>query len=263
MREHRDADARAHRGQHPVHVAGVAGDPPGAAGGLERVDRHLPADARRLVRDERHGFAGFQGDAVLRHPHHLVGGDPGALGRLPRRLLDEHQVELTGVHPPEQRRRLVHRELEVHLRVQPPEVPQDPGQLGDGEVVRSAEPEPSAGGRAGEVGVGGGVCGEDRPREPRHRVPVVGERDATGVPGDQGACHRGLQTPDVLRHRRLADAEPGAGLREAAGLRHGKERLQQDRIEHRAPRSFARAFELSFEQPSMRAFARSFDIAMD
>ncbi|MEG8036828.1 hypothetical protein QP157_16390 [Sphingomonas sp. LR61] len=103
VREHRHADPRPHRRQHAVDVAGVAGDPPGAARGLEGVDRHLPADARRLVRDERHGLVAFDRDAVLRHPHHLVGRDPGALGGLPRGLLDEHQVELPGVHPAQER----------------------------------------------------------------------------------------------------------------------------------------------------------------
>ncbi|MEG8036829.1 hypothetical protein QP157_16395 [Sphingomonas sp. LR61] len=116
--------------------------------------------------------------------------------------------------------------------MQPPEVPEDARQLRDREVVGRTEPEAPTGRRPREVRVRGGVRREDRPGEAGHRVAVVGEGDATGVAGDEGAGHRGLEPPDVLGDGWLADAEAGSSLREALRLGDGQEGLQQDRIEH-------------------------------
>ncbi|OEI70111.1 hypothetical protein Cus16_0735 [Curtobacterium sp. ER1/6] len=92
---------------------------------------------------------------------------------------------------------------------------------------------------------------EDRPRETGHGVAVVGERDPAGVPGDEGAGDRRLEPPDVLRDRRLADAEALTGEREAAGLGDREERAEQDRVEHGGP------------PVGTRSSDRPFDFAMD
>ena len=80
-------------------------------------------------------------------------------------------------------RALVHRQLEVDLRVQPPELAEDPRQLGDRQVVGGAEPQPPAGRGGAEVRLGVGVRAEDRVREPRERLARTRSAARRGSPG--------------------------------------------------------------------------------
>jgi hypothetical protein len=110
------------------------------------------------------------------------------------------------------------------------EAGQDRRQPGQHEVLGHPEPQPPADLRAAEVRQRPLARVEDRGRELQHRLPVRGEGDAVGVAGEQGATDLRLEAADVLAHRRLPDAEPVRGAREAQRPRDGDERAQQHRV---------------------------------
>jgi hypothetical protein len=149
--------------------------------------------------------------------------------------LDEDEVERARLQPAVQRPALVDGQFEVELRVALPEVAEDPGELGHRQVVGRSEAEASAHRRAGEVALGRGVGGEDGPREPGHRVPVVGEPDGPRVPDDEPAPRGLLEAADLLADRRLAQPELRGRPGEVPRLGDGQEGAEERRVEHGSP----------------------------
>ncbi len=76
---------------------------------------------------------------------------------------------------------------------------------------------------------------QDRARESGHGIPVVGEPDVPGVACDEHSSGGILQFAHVLAHGGLAQPEFDAGVGEAAGIRDGEKRSQQDGIKHGTP----------------------------
>jgi hypothetical protein len=146
--------------------------------------------------------------------------------------LREHEIELAGLEAADERAALADGELEVDLGVELPELAQHARQLREREVVGRTEPQAAAHGGAGEVAHRLVLRGQDRPREPEHRVTVVGERDLPGVAVHERSSRRVLELADVLADGRLAHAELAGRLREAQRIGDRNERAQQHGIEH-------------------------------
>jgi len=85
---------------------------------------HEPGAPYQLSKTGRQFIAG-----LLHHGAVLGPGDP----------FDEDKVQLAGIEPLVELVALAHCQFQVDLRVDLPELPQDPGQAGDREVVRRAE----------------------------------------------------------------------------------------------------------------------------
>jgi hypothetical protein len=151
---------------------------------------------------------------------------------LPRRLLDEGQVQVPGLDPALEHGALGHGQVQVHPRVLLAEVAQDAGHRGQGQVVGDPEPEPAGQPGAGEVTHRLLVRGQDLTGESGHGLAVHGQRDAAGVPDEQRPPHGVLQLADVLTDRGLPETQAGRGPREAERLGHRQKGAQQFRVVH-------------------------------
>jgi hypothetical protein len=125
---------------------------------------------------------------------------------------------------------LIDSEVVVDERVVPAEVAQDLGQPGQGEIVRDADAQASAGTGSGEIGRRLFACGEDVARESDHRLSVGCQRDGVRVPCHKRPADLPFEPAYVLADCRLLDAEPGGGTGEAAGLLDGEKGREELRI---------------------------------
>ncbi|SCD35935.1 hypothetical protein GA0115236_103216 [Streptomyces sp. IgraMP-1] len=227
------AESGAGGGQQAVEAAAGAGDPPGPAVALQGVQRPGPRDAGHRVDDERDRVLRVEPQPVRADPHQPVAADQRR-GRVRGAALGEDQVELARRQPLVERAGELHGQLQLHLGMVAAERLQDLRQPGQHEVLRGAEPQPSAQPRPAEVGGRLLLDLQDAAGETEHGRPVAGQLHGVGVPQEERPPHLFLQPPHVLADGGLAHAEPPGRLGEAQGLRDGEEGAQQRGIVHTA-----------------------------
>jgi len=242
-------------GQHLVDFGDHPRCETGLAAGLDEIPVHA-GGAGAAHEDERLAGQVPEADPRLRRPR-ILRGEPVARGQGHHQRLDgqdvvgeaallrygathEADVELPRGDLLGQGGGIALVDLEVHVGMRLAEAP-DQLRCGAVQPCRTGEPD---GQRAGHAQRGARAAFDGVP-DPRHDslgllaegASPGGELDAARQPAEQRVAELTLQLLDLLRERRLLDAEGAGGTRQVAVLRHGQEVAQVSQL-HRSPRPF-------------------------
>jgi sodium/bile acid cotransporter 7 len=148
--------------------------------------------------------------------------------------LGQNQIQFAGIELRIEPTAQPNCKLQIQLRVQTPEVPQQVGKTCGDKILRSAETKPSPEFGFGEIAFGPVVCLQNALRKRHHCRAIRREFYRVCVADEQSPTQLLLQPAYMLADRGLAEVQTTRRLAEILRPRHCQKAAQHNRVEHDA-----------------------------